>query len=84
MQQTEEGHADPRVVAGFAVFAQGAGALAAAVALVVLLGWGLDVALLHARAGDLLALRQELRVLMLLRNHTGCARAWRGGITRPR
>jgi hypothetical protein len=42
-------------------------------------GGGLDVALLHARAGDLPALRQELRVLMLLRNHPGRARARRGG-----
>ncbi len=35
---------------------------------------GRDVALLHARAGDLSVLRQELRVLVLLKYHPG---GWR-------
>ncbi len=48
MQHTEAGQSDPRVVEGFAVFARGAGVLAAAVALLVLLGWALDLALLKS------------------------------------
>ena len=38
-------------------------------------GTGLDVALLHVRAGDVSVLRQELRVLVTLRNSPGERRA---------